>query len=225
MWVHIVLRKRIFFTWVWNKTRAPRELGDMACLSLCRSTELIGKMESALTLSASVIELQKLRHFAEAHSHSWASSGLPAMMGRGAQVNLLSVFTEFLVRCWDRLVAGWGHCRGLMKLNVLVTQSCLTLCEPMDCCPPGSSVHGILQARILAWVAIFFSRGSFPPRDSTWVCHITGRFFTVWATSGCITGSLWELYAGLPCAHLSTWGRQPHAQWQNASHAHPCVLP
>ena len=42
----------------------------MACLSLCHSTELIGKMESALTLSASVIELQKLRHFAEAHSHS-----------------------------------------------------------------------------------------------------------------------------------------------------------
>jgi len=43
----------------------------------------------------------------------------------------------------------------------LVTQSCLTLCHPMDCSPPGSSVHGILQARILEWVAIPFS----PPRD------------------------------------------------------------
>ena len=41
--------------------------------------------------------------------------------------------------------------------QVLVTQSCPTLCDPMDCSPPGSSVHGILQARILEWVAIFFS--------------------------------------------------------------------
>ena len=43
---------------------------------------------------------------------------------------------------------------------VLVTQSCPTLCDPMDCSPPDSSVHGILQARILEWVAIPFSRGS-----------------------------------------------------------------
>ena len=43
---------------------------------------------------------------------------------------------------------------------VLVAQSCPTLCDPMDCSPPGSSVHGILQARILEWVAISFSRGS-----------------------------------------------------------------
>ena len=42
----------------------------------------------------------------------------------------------------------------------LVAQSCLTLCDPMDCSPPGSSVHGILQARILEWAAISFSRGS-----------------------------------------------------------------
>ena len=41
-----------------------------------------------------------------------------------------------------------------------VTQSCLTLCDPMDCSPPGSSVHGILQARILEWVALFFFKGS-----------------------------------------------------------------
>ena len=47
---------------------------------------------------------------------------------------------------------------------------------------PSSSVHGILQARILEWVAISFSWGSTPPRDRTWVSHIAGRFFTVWAT-------------------------------------------
>ena len=55
------------------------------------------------------------------------------------------------------------------------------LCNPMDCSPPGSSLHGILQARILEWVAISFSRGSSQPRDRTWVSCITGRFFTIWA--------------------------------------------
>ena len=45
------------------------------------------------------------------------------------------------------------------KVKVLFAQSCPTLCDPMDCTPPGSSVHGILQARILEWVTIPFSRG------------------------------------------------------------------
>ena len=63
-----------------------------------------------------------------------------------------------------------------------VTQLCLNLCDPMNCSPPGSSVHGILQERIVEWVAIPFCRGSSPPRDRTWVSCITGRFLTVWAT-------------------------------------------
>ena len=50
-------------------------------------------------------------------------------------------------------------------MKVLVNQSCLTLCNLMDCSLPGSSVHGILQARILEWVAIPFSRGSSQLRD------------------------------------------------------------
>ena len=63
-----------------------------------------------------------------------------------------------------------------------VSQSCLTLCDPMDCSLPGSSVHGIFQARVLEWGAISFSRGSSQPRDPTWVSLIAGRHFTVWAT-------------------------------------------
>ena len=62
-----------------------------------------------------------------------------------------------------------------------VSQSCPTLCEPMDCSPAGSSVHGILQTRILEWVAIPFSRGSSWPRDRIPVSCIAGRFFTIWA--------------------------------------------
>ena len=60
-----------------------------------------------------------------------------------------------------------------------VPQSSLTLCDPMDCNLPGSSVHGIFQARILEWVAIFFSRGSSQPRNRTQVSHIVGRLFTL----------------------------------------------
>ena len=61
--------------------------------------------------------------------------------------------------------------------EVKVAQSCLTLCDPMD-----YLVHGILQARILEWVAIPFFRGSSQPRDQTQVSHIAGGFFTSWTT-------------------------------------------
>ena len=63
-----------------------------------------------------------------------------------------------------------------------VAQSCLTLCDPMDCSLPGSSVHGIFQATVLEWVAIFFSRGASQPRDQTRVSRTAGRRFTLWAT-------------------------------------------
>ena len=63
-------------------------------------------------------------------------------------------------------------------------QSCPTLCNPMDCSLPGSSVHGIFQAIILEWIAISFSRGSSQPRAQTWVSRIVDRPFTVWATRG-----------------------------------------
>ena len=56
-----------------------------------------------------------------------------------------------------------------VKVQVLVAHTCQTLCNPMGCSPPGSPVHGVLQARILEWIAIPFSRGSPQPRDQTWV--------------------------------------------------------
>ena len=64
-------------------------------------------------------------------------------------------------------------------LKVKVSQSCPTLCDPMDCNLPGSSVHGILQARTLEWVAVSFSRESSQPRDRTQVSRIAGGFFTI----------------------------------------------
>ena len=65
---------------------------------------------------------------------------------------------------------------------VLVAQLCLSLCSPMDCTPPGSSVHGILQARILEWIAISFCRRLSGPRDQTQVSCTAGRCFSIWTT-------------------------------------------
>jgi len=67
---------------------------------------------------------------------------------------------------------------GRLKVKVFIAQSSLTLCNPGDCSPPGSSVCGILQARILEWVAIPFSRGSSRPRAQTQVSCIAGKLLT-----------------------------------------------
>ena len=70
------------------------------------------------------------------------------------------------------------HCEWVSE----IAQSCPTLWDPMDCSLPGFSVHGILQARILEWVTISFSRGSSRSRDQTRVFCIEGRRFNLWAT-------------------------------------------
>ena len=97
--------------------------------------------------------------------------------------NILMIHSKYQVKIWtckinlstvDYLISK----RSIVEW-VKVAQSCLTLWDLMDCNPPGSSVHGILQARIGEWVAIAFSRGSSPPRDQTWVSCILGRFFTI----------------------------------------------
>ena len=69
-----------------------------------------------------------------------------------------------LLLCTSKCLNQWSA-SFLSSCCCLKTKSCLTLCGPMDCSPPGSSVHGILQARILEWVAISFSTGSSRPRD------------------------------------------------------------
>ena len=104
----------------------------------------------------------------------------------------------------------WGEDRYFIKLRkylpspillkVLVAQSRLTLCNPMDCSPLGSSAHGIFLARILEWVAISFSRGSFCPRDQTWVSCIAGS--SVQFSRSVVSNSLLPYesqYARPPC--------------------------
>ena len=88
-------------------------------------------------------------------------------------------------------------------MKVLVTQSCLTLCDPMDCSPPGSSVHGILQARILEWVAIPFSRESSQSRDWIQVSCIAGRFFYNLSHHGSPQITLHPAYTVVTCLSWS----------------------
>ena len=84
---------------------------------------------------------------------------------------------------------------------VLFTQLRLTLCDPMNCSPPGSSVHGIFQARILEWVAIPFSRGFSQPRDQTHISHIAGRFFSALATHFSCETMLWWTFCSFIFDH------------------------
>ena len=84
-----------------------------------------------------------------------------------------SLIFHFLKSQWSKKSQAHAH-----------EQSCWTLCSPLDCSPPGSSVHGILQARILEWVAISSSRGSSRPGDRIHVSCVfccAGGFFTHWA--------------------------------------------
>ena len=76
-----------------------------------------------------------------------------------------------------------------VQVQVLVAQWYPTLCGPMDCSLPGSSIHGISQAGMVEWIAISFSKGSSQPRNRTQVSCIAGKFFTDWAT--------WETQAQL----------------------------
>ena len=93
------------------------------------------------------------------------------------------------VLCYNKDYFSWKmyfifrHSWRKTKVKVLVTHFSLTLCNPMDCSPPGSSVHGIFLPRILECIAIFFSRESSQPRNWTRVSCIAERFFTVWSTS------------------------------------------
>ena len=90
-----------------------------------------------------------------------------------------------------------------------VAQSCLTLCDPVDCSPPGSSVHGILQARILEWVAVSFSRGSSWPRGWTQVSCSAGRHVNLWATRG----DVYLLLIAYQVPDISLWLSENYFIW------------
>ena len=97
---------------------------------------------------------------------------------------------------WSRIFI---HIYAYYMYKCSVTQWCSTLCNRMDRNPPGSSVHGIFQARILEWDVVLFSRGSSQPRDQTQVFCFAGRFFTIWAM---MLSSGWDKMAQQCHSHI-----------------------
>ena len=111
---------------------------------------------------------------------------------------------------------------------MLVTLLCLTLCDLVDCYLLGSSVHGILQARILEWVVILFSRGTSWPRDQTQDSCIVGRFFIIWATRGnrvALTGNSEERSVQALEKEIPGLARgAERGSWEVESHPFPNLL-
>ena len=103
------------------------------------------------------------------------------------QSDRLHNYTLFTLKVIHSSFNNVDHCAAVHLNNLVITaliaQSCSTLCSTMDCSPPGSSIRGISQARILKWVAISFSRGLFWLRDGTRLCfisHIGRRILYHW---------------------------------------------
>ena len=121
--------------------------------------------------------LQHSAFFMVQLSHQYMITGKAIALTRLTFVGkVMSLFFNML----SRLVMLVICCLAFLpRSGSEVTQSCLTLCDPVDCSPPGSSIHEILQARILEWVAISFSRGSSRPKDRTQVSCIAGRCFNL----------------------------------------------
>ena len=109
---------------------------------------------------------------------------VPADVGSNAELPPGIENTVVIILYFSMEHMKWLICNTSVPFPLLYDVKSLSrvwLCDPMDCSLPGSSVHGIFQARVLEWVAISFSRGSSSPRDQTQVSHSVGRRFTVWA--------------------------------------------
>ena len=113
-------------------------------------------------------------------------------------------------------------------MKVKVTQSCATLCKPMD-----YTIQGILQARILEWVAVLFSRGPSQPGDQTQVSHIAGEFFARWVTGEAqieiTTADIWciffEIIPLLAALTIVPWASRIHQAFLCQESSVECISP
>ena len=117
--------------------------------------------------------------------------------------------------CFPMTCRGWqqhscGSHQALVCVSRSVVSDSLQFHGLRELNPPGSSAHGILQARILEWVAIPFSRGSSLPWDQTWVSHVAGRLFTNWAarkaSGSCVLSTRLYLRQSRCPSHLQSMG-------------------
>ena len=118
--------------------------------------------------------LSSSKYFVFAKANVWNS--------KAKSWSICSLHSAVSTFCRDNGREVWSIGTCMRRSESEVAQSCPTLLDPVDCSLPGSSIHGIFQARILEWIAISFSRGSSWPRDRTQVPRIGGRRFNLWAT-------------------------------------------
>ena len=141
------------------------------CMQQTQPPTPAGKVRAGTKIYCS---LHKLRlYFIRSHS----SEAFSMFTYNAVGLHILCLLSVFFF-----LSLFWLHCSACC---CLVAQSCPTLWDTMDCSLPALSIHGISQARTLEWVAISLFRGSFQPRDRTWVScvsSISSGFFTHWAT-------------------------------------------
>ena len=114
---------------------------------------------------------------------SFLTKHLPGSCLR-SRIKKSGFWSELVVAIWNKMITSkalFSHLPSQFSetlVKVLVTQSCPTLCDPTDYSLPGSSVHGILQARILVWVVMSPSKASSQPKNQTCISCTAGRFFT-----------------------------------------------
>ena len=174
-WAGLVLCYAIPHIWTgWKKS------GSLFCACVCvpqRKASLVNQSLLCEWICEAGVRSGDKGHFPGQEDHMTFYSSPPT-------VSWVMGFA-FKEHCWsDKQDLNWGPSSAWFDsmIQVYVTKSCLTICNPIDCSSPGFSVHGILQARILEWLSIAFSRRSSWPRDRTQVSCIAGRIFTLWAT-------------------------------------------
>ena len=132
--------------------------------------------------------------------HFRSGPSIPSQVFRRMQIYPVSNFSltrDIKTQLGAKLLANFWPTKSISE----VLQLCPTLWDPMDCSPPGSSVHGIFQTRVLEWGAISFSRGSSWLRDWTQVSRTAGQLSTVWDTES-VRGSKWLLLF----KYIFSWG-------------------
>ena len=154
-------------------------------------TEKRWKYQTTLPVSWETYIQNKKHHLELEMKQDWFKTGKGVYQGRILSPCLFNFYAEYIMRntrldeaqagikvarekCQQPQICRWSESESE------VAQSC-QLCNRSDYSPPGSSIHGIFQPRILEWIAISFCRGSYQPRDHTQVSHIVDRLFTIWA--------------------------------------------
>ena len=127
--------------------------------------------------------LNKWEGFLFPVSEPWPTQGSKVPLNISVKIVYADTMMPFPVQCIFSSKKPIIHSPSPLKRKESeVAPSCLTLCDPMHCSLPGSFIHGILQGRMLEWVAISFSSGPSGSRDRTQVSHIARKLLTIWAT-------------------------------------------